>query len=175
MRRSTFRTRRTGSYGRRLPLTGRASLKVRAISQCRLHKVLNLDYLGVYRSLQQSLKALFMIGGMLLGQPIRGWGLELSALAFGKLLLHPLMTLAMLAVMPNFDPQLQTAALLFACMPIFMLLPALAQKYNLARFCSAALVLATLLSFITLNSWLAALPDLMQWTNQGNFLKSLWL
>ena len=85
------------------------------------------------------------------------------------------MTLAMLAVMPNFVPQLQTAALLFACMSIPMLLPALAQKYILAGFCFAALVLATLLSFITLNSWLAALPDLMQWTNQGNFLKSLWL
>lgn len=107
--------------------------------------------------------ALFMIGGMLVGQPIRGWGKELSALAIGKLLLHPLMTLAMLAVMPNFDARLQTAALLFACMPIPLLLPALAQKYNLAGFCSAALVLATLLSFITLNSWLAALPYLMRW------------
>ena len=90
-------------------------MKIRAISQYRLHEVLDLDYLGVYRSLQESLKALFKIGGMLVVQPIRGWGLELSALAFGKLLLHPLMTLAMLA----------------------------------------------------------ALPDLMQWTNQGNFLKSL--
>ena len=86
MRRSTLRTSSTGSYGRRLPLTGRASLKVRAISQYRLHEVLNLDYLGMYRSLQQSLKALFKIGGTLVVQPIRGWGLELSALAFGKLL-----------------------------------------------------------------------------------------
>ncbi|MDD2544706.1 MAG: AEC family transporter [Burkholderiaceae bacterium] len=110
--------------------------------------------------------ALFMIGGMLVGQPLAGWGKELSALALGKLLLHPLATLLLLRLMPRFDPQLQTAALMFACMPIPVLLPTLAQKYGLGGFCSAALVLSTVLSFLTLNSWLAAMPWLMQWVQK---------
>lgn len=106
--------------------------------------------------------ALFMIGGMLVGQPLRGAGRYLGVLAAGKLLLHPLAVLLMMALLPSFDPHLQMAALVFACMPIPVLLPALAQRYGLAGFCSAALVVATVLSFISLNSWLALAPWLMQ-------------
>ena len=103
--------------------------------------------------------ALFMIGGMLVGQPLRGAGQDLGVLAAGKLLLHPLAVLLMLWLWPGFDPRLQMAALVFACMPIPVLLPALAQRYGLAGFCSAALVVATGLSFISLNSWLALMPQ----------------
>lgn len=110
--------------------------------------------------------ALFMIGGMLVGQPLRGAGQDLGVLAAGKLLLHPLTVLLMLWLLPEFDPALQMAALVFACMPIPVLLPALAQRYGLAGFCSAALVVATALSFISLNSWLAMAPWLMQWVQR---------
>jgi len=106
--------------------------------------------------------ALFMIGGMLVGQPLQGAGRDLGVLAAGKLVLHPLAVLLMLWLWPNFDAHLQMAALVFACMPIPVLLPTLAQRYGFAGFCSAALVVATVLSFISLNSWLAVSPWWMQ-------------
>lgn len=107
--------------------------------------------------------ALFMIGGVLVGQQLQGVKQDLSAVALGKLLLHPLAVLLALTVLPAPEPPLLMAALLFAAMPLPAVYPALAQKYKLDGFCSTALVLVTVLSFFTLNTWLVWLPDVAQW------------
>lgn len=107
--------------------------------------------------------ALFMIGGVLVGRRLAGWGRGLSAIVAGKLLLHPLAVFGLLLIFPAFDRSLQTAALLFACMPLPAVYPAIAQSYRLDGFCAAALVLVTVISFLTINGWLALLPELMPW------------
>lgn len=107
--------------------------------------------------------ALFMIGGVLVGRQLAGWGRGLSAIVAGKLLLHPLAVLGLLLLFPAFDRSLQTAALLFACMPLPAVYPAIALRYRLDGFCAAALVLVTVISFLTINGWLALLPVLMPW------------
>jgi predicted permease len=100
--------------------------------------------------------ALFVIGGSLVGLKLGGvWG-DVSLVALGKLLLHPLAVLAMLSLLPSIDPVLRTAAIVFACMPMLSIYPVLAQKYQHEGFCAAALLVTTVLSFFTISAvlWL---------------------
>ena len=114
--------------------------------------------------------ALFLIGGVLVGQKIKGQGQDIAMIVTGKLVLHPLAVLLLLWCVPSFDPALQTAAFLFACMPLPSVYPALAQKYHLDGFCAATLVVATVVSFITLNTWLALTPTVMHFIQTGSLL-----
>lgn len=107
--------------------------------------------------------ALFMIGGVLVGRRLVGSGQGLSAIVVGKLLIHPLIVLLLMLVFPPFDPVLQTAALMFACMPIPTVYPVIALRYRLDGFCAAALVLVTMISFFTINAWLSLRPVVMHW------------
>lgn len=95
--------------------------------------------------------ALFAIGGALVGQKVRGMVGDLSLIAAGKLLIHPLAVFAMLLVLPPMDPTLQLAAVLFASAPMFTIYPIFGQKYGQEGMCAAALVVTTLLSFVTLS------------------------
>lgn len=107
--------------------------------------------------------ALFMIGGVLVGQKLDGAKQDMATIALGKLLLHPVAVFLAVLVLPPLEPPMMTAALLFAAMPLPAVYPALAQRYGLDGFCSTALVAATVLSFLTLNTWLWLLPDVAQW------------
>ena len=104
--------------------------------------------------------ALFMIGGVLVGSELKGSGRDIATIVLGKLLLHPIVTLLVLVMFPPLDPALQTAAFLFACMPLPSIFPAIAFRYGETAVCAAALVTATVLSFLTLNGWLLLLPGL---------------
>ena len=104
-----------------------------------------------------------MIGGVLVGRRIEGWGKGLSVIAVGKLLIHPLLVLLLLMVLPPFDLALQSAALLFACMPMPSVYPAIASRYGFDGFCAAALVLVTVVSFFSINVWLTVQSDVMRW------------
>ncbi len=95
--------------------------------------------------------ALFAIGGALVGQKVRGMVGDLSLIAAGKLLIHPLAVFAMLLVLPPMDPTLQLAAVLFASAPMFTIYPIFGQKYGQEGMFAAALVVTTLLSFVTLS------------------------
>jgi malonate transporter and related proteins len=100
--------------------------------------------------------ALFVIGGSLVGlKPGGMWG-EVGMVGFGKLVLHPLAVLAMLALLPPVDPVLRTAAVLYACMPMLSIYPVLAQKHHHEGFCAAALLATTVASFFTISTalWL---------------------
>lgn len=102
--------------------------------------------------------ALFVIGGTLVGIEPGGMKRELVLVAGGKLLLHPLcVALAMLWVRPA-DAAMRGAAVLFASMPMLSIYPVLAQRYGHERFCAAALLAATSVSFVTLNALILALP-----------------
>jgi malonate transporter and related proteins len=96
--------------------------------------------------------ALFVIGGSLVGLKLGGvWG-DVSVVALGKLVLHPLAVLAMLALLPPLDPTLRTAAVVYACMPMLSIYPVLAQKYQHEGFCAAALLATTVASFFTISA-----------------------
>jgi predicted permease len=60
--------------------------------------------------------------------------------------------LALLSLLP-IDGSLRTAALAFAAMPMLSIYAILAQPYGEEGFCSAALLLTTLLSFVTIPHW----------------------
>lgn len=96
--------------------------------------------------------ALFVIGGSLKGLQLRGRLRDVGLVALGKLLLHPLAVLAMLYFVPVAEP-LRTAVVLFAAMPMLSIYPILAQPHGEEAFCAAALLLATVLSFLTVSLW----------------------
>lgn len=98
--------------------------------------------------------ALFCIGGTLAGLSLRGMAGDLSLIVAGKLLVHPLCVAALLAVSPGSRPELATAAILNAGMPMLSIYPLLSQKFGQEGLSAAALVAATTLSFFTVSGLL---------------------
>jgi predicted permease len=107
--------------------------------------------------------ALFVIGGSLVGLQLRGRLSEVAGVALGKLLLHPLLVLAMLVLLPPIEGPLRAAAVAFAAMPMLSIYPILAQRHGEESFTAAVLLLATLLSFITISVWLWVLTAVLGW------------
>ncbi|KFF50540.1 permease [Gammaproteobacteria bacterium MFB021] len=94
--------------------------------------------------------ALFVIGGTLCGLRVRGMVKRVTRLALAKLTLHPLCVVLMVLLIPGLDPVLATAAIVFACAPMLSMYPLLGQRYGFAEMGTAAMVMATLLSALTL-------------------------
>lgn len=109
--------------------------------------------------------ALFVIGASLVGLRLEGLRYDVAAVVLGKLALHPLAVLVALALLPPMDGALQVAAVVFAGMPMLSVYPALAQKYHHEGFCAAALLAATVLSFLTISGWIIGIHPLLQWLN----------
>jgi len=109
--------------------------------------------------------ALFAIGGTLVGLPVKGLRAEVAQIAFGKLILHPLLTLAVLLwVVPIQDMQLREAVLITAALPMLSIYPVLAQKHGHEGVSAAALVVTTALAFFTLSVLLWALRGGLIWS-----------
>lgn len=102
-------------------------------------------------SLASAAIALFVIGGNLAGSAVQGMVRDVALIAAGKLILHPAAVLAAVLLMPGVAPELQAAAVLFACVPMLSIYAILGQKYGLEALCSAALVTATVASFLTIS------------------------
>lgn len=106
--------------------------------------------------------ALFVIGGSLVGLPMRGnTGLAAQIMA-GKLILHPAMVFAAamlipLLGLPALGADMQTAVILSAAMPMFGIYTVLAQEYGHEGVASIALLGATFGAFFTLSALLAIL------------------
>ena len=100
--------------------------------------------------------ALFVIGGTLYGLRARGMIKDVSQIAFGKLILHPLAVLLMLLVLPPIDPALSVAAIVVASAPMLSVYPIFGQRYGHPELCTAALMVSTTLSFFTISAliWL---------------------
>jgi len=105
--------------------------------------------------------ALFVIGGSLVGLDVRNVLGAVIGVALAKLLLHPLAVFALLWLLPPIDPRLTMGAVIFASMPMLSIYPILAQRYHYEGFCAAALLVATLLSFVTVTGVLWAMTALL--------------
>jgi malonate transporter len=106
--------------------------------------------------------ALVVIGGTLYGLPVAGNRLLATEIALGKLLLHPALVAAAAMLLPMLGmaalpPDLWTAAVLSAAIPMFSVYVVLAQPYGHAGVASLALLGATAGSFVTLTALLALL------------------
>jgi predicted permease len=98
--------------------------------------------------------SLVVIGGSLTGIRARGMARDVGVIAAGKLLLHPLAVLLMVVLLPPMDPQLQTAVVLMAAVPMLGIYPVLAQPYGQDGMAAAAQLGTTVVSFFTLTSLL---------------------
>ena len=101
--------------------------------------------------------ALFVIGGNLAGSRVGGLLKDVAVIVVGKLLLHPLLVLAMLLWLPGMPPmrpEIMAAAILFASMPMLSVYPIFGMRYGLETACSAVVVGATVMSFFTISGWI---------------------
>jgi hypothetical protein len=108
--------------------------------------------------------ALFVIGGSLVGLDVRNVLGDVAAVALGKLLLHPVAVFGMLWLLAPVEAHLRMAAVIFAATPMLSIYPILAQRYHYEGFCAAALLVATLLSFLTVTGALWVMTSLLGWS-----------
>jgi predicted permease len=95
--------------------------------------------------------SLVFIGAILCGRSIQTDKRDIGIMAVFKLLVHPLIVYLAIRLLPDFDPQLQTAAILLAAVPIFTIYPIIGSKYGLSSLGAGALVFATACSFVTIS------------------------
>jgi malonate transporter len=107
--------------------------------------------------------ALFVNGGSLVGMRVVGLLQEVSWIALGKLVLHPLFVGLMLMVVEPMAPSLKISALLLAGMPMLGIYPLLAQRHGEEGFCASALLVTTVASFFTISFILWAMGELPGW------------
>jgi len=99
--------------------------------------------------------ALIMIGGSLVGNSIKGDVRAISAVTLSKLILHPLIMIAVLAVWGPIDPILYTAAIIISASPMLTVFPVLAGPYGAGKVAASSLLVATVTAYVTLNAFLA--------------------
>lgn len=95
--------------------------------------------------------ALFAVGGALVGLKVRGMAVDVGRVVLGKLLLHPLVVLAVLQTVPALDSDLRRAMIIFASVPMLSIYPVFGQAFDLEKICAAALMTATMVSFVTVS------------------------
>lgn len=103
--------------------------------------------------------SLFVVGGTLFSLPLSGMGRQIAPIVLAKLIVHPLAVYLAIQLLPwlglsPLEPSLQTAAVLFAAMPMMGIYPIFAQSYGKEDLGAAALLAATMVSFITLSALL---------------------
>lgn len=107
--------------------------------------------------------ALFVNGGSLVGMRFFGALSEVSWVAFGKLVLHPLFVGVMLWVVGPMETGLQISAILLAAMPMLGIYPLLAQRHGHQALCAAALLVTTVISFFTISLILWGMSQMPGW------------
>lgn len=106
--------------------------------------------------------SLFIIGGTLTGLSIKGMKSRIFPVVIGKLLLHPITTLAMLWVvtslgLPPLDANFYQVIIISAAIPMMGTYTILAQAYGQEQTASAIMLVTTVLSFFTLSGLLVVL------------------
>lgn len=106
--------------------------------------------------------ALFVIGGSLVGLPLRGNTALAAEIIVAKLALHPTLVLGAailvpLLGLPSLGVEMHTALVLSAAMPMFGIYSVLAQEYGHEGVASIALLGGTFGAFFTLSALLAIL------------------
>ncbi len=94
--------------------------------------------------------ALFVVGGTIATTPFRGMLGQVSAVALGKLVLHPVLVFGALSLAPGIEPVTIAGGMLFAAVPMMTIYPILGQRAGIGMMGASALVGATVASFATL-------------------------
>ncbi len=94
--------------------------------------------------------SLMVVGGALVGLKIAGLKREVSKVALGKLLVHPLCVGILVYVLLPHPSTLGVAAITLAAMPMMSIYPIFGQKYGHDGFCAAVLLGTIVTSFFTL-------------------------
>ncbi len=97
--------------------------------------------------------ALVVIGASLSGLSAKGMVRPVLEIAAGKLIVHPLAMIALLALIPIADADLRHALVLLAAIPMLSIYPIIAQRYDEEKLCAAALLVTTALAFVTVSFW----------------------
>jgi malonate transporter and related proteins len=100
--------------------------------------------------------SLFVIGGSLVGLSLASVRKPVSAITLSKLIGHPLLVFAGLMAIPtqSLSPELRSAALLFAAMPMMGVFPIFAQKTGQQGLAAACVLAGTVASFFTVTALL---------------------
>ncbi len=102
--------------------------------------------------------ALFVIGGTLVGLQIHGLRTRVAQITAGKLIGHPLVVVVvMLWLVPVNAPELRTAAVLYAAMPMLGIYPLLAEKHGYQEISAATLLVTTVVSFFSISALIGLL------------------
>lgn len=96
--------------------------------------------------------ALFVIGGSLVGSPLKGELGSITPVLVGKLIMHPLLVALLIWLLPPFDPQLQLAAILLAAMPMMSIYPIFGNQYGYRNFTASTLMLTTICAFFSISA-----------------------
>ena len=106
--------------------------------------------------------ALFSIGGMLVGLSLHGQRADLAAAVTGKLLVMPVVAVALVLLiplvgLPQLAPDLRAAVILTCALPSMSMAAALGEQYGEGEFGAAAMMFSTIVSFLTITGWMLAL------------------
>lgn len=104
--------------------------------------------------------SLFYVGGMLAGLSLRSMAADASAVAFGKLLVHPLAMAGALWIfgpVERVGPPMVVAAMLMAGAPMLGVYAIFGQRHGQQQVCAARMLVTTTVSFFTLIVLIAAL------------------
>lgn len=97
--------------------------------------------------------ALIIIGGSLVGVSIRANVADIALVSGFKLVVAPILTaLTVLLAFPDMQLPLKQAVILFAAIPMFSTYPIIGGQYNMQAFCSAALLVTTVLAFFSVST-----------------------
>lgn len=102
--------------------------------------------------------ALFFIGGILVGTTVKGSMTSIISVGIGKLILHPILVASCIFLLPDFDPQLQKAAILLAASPMLAIFPIIGARYGHGALSASMLLITTVSSFVTISTVLWLLP-----------------
>lgn len=105
---------------------------------------------------RMSAPAALLVVGATLAAPLSGGSFGgVGWILIGKLLVHPMCTLAAFAVIGNFSASFVLGAVLFAAMPMVSVYPILCQRVGLGQLAAIGLLAATVASALTIPAWLA--------------------
>lgn len=96
--------------------------------------------------------ALFVNGSSLVGLQVSGLAKKVSLIALIKLTIHPLAVGFFFWLFGPVDTYLMTTGVVLAAMPMLGIYPIFGGRFKLDGLCAAALLVTTLLSFITINA-----------------------
>ncbi|MBE3636944.1 AEC family transporter [Mangrovicoccus algicola] len=98
--------------------------------------------------------SLMLVGGFIAHEDIRGAGLPSAVITLAKLVAHPLAVWLVLSALPGLDHATVIGGVLYAGVPMFTIFTLFAARHGGETLASAAQVLATVLSLLTINGLL---------------------